>query len=727
MVARPRPSAAPRERPATPERAAGALVRWRAWRLLRALPPQQRRAVRLLPALFQADFAGGELASGAPGVDGVAAGAHWARWARVLGLPGTHTARAGRALVYSLFVLPAPDGALDVRLVLLPGLTRAEQARVAARAGAVERTLAKVGVTVRVSSQPARPEPRDAPRVLALAAFGALVAGRVPPSLFQVEPGRALDAALVGHLVEAAPTPLCALALGLLARGTALQPGEVWLHGRWRGLTLRALADPERLCLLWAALDSGDEPLCEVLRELTRPTAAARPAADVLALGAALTRALLLAARGVPRGVRAPLEARLRREVLAHGVPSPLLPALGRALRLGRADAAQVVLAARPVRGGWEVRDRSGAVLGRGRGEAQARVRALALARAALGEVPRAALPDATWQRAAEALGPGPARRVVLVEAPPGTDAVPDAARALRFTSAVVLCVRDGARPSARRLSAEATLRRLLAPDARGLPREVLAVHADAQPAAARLRQLDALAPAAREAGLELAVSGGERVWALSRGRVRHHPLERFLRRPRRLACDADSHALAGAEAHGLDAPRSPGLLTCAATPLAGGREAALLYATHDGLRLRERVPLPLAEQHLADAQRLLRALPGAPRLAVVAPRALELAGRALHAAAPAPVLLELEAELARGHLTLVLDGERYGHGGRLGLGAAAQVVLSRWPQGTRGALSFTRVAATLHGRPAGALGVLYARSLALRRMWAQLAVYERA
>jgi hypothetical protein len=627
-------------------------------------------------------------------------------------------------------VLVLPDGR-DLRALMLvaPGTALAGLGALRERLDSVQEVLGAAGATVHAVTTDPEALGRDVETCHRVIAFGTLLAGRLPASVWeQLEAVRGpLPTLTVAALAADAPTAFARLALTLMTRGPCPGPLDAIVALLAEGVAPRQLADPETFSLRWAGLMPGvREPLDETIllaRSAARP-AAPGELAHLVEHGRALAHACAKAVRASGLGRADPVAQRLWREALGPGMPRVLLPALGARL-------AEVAAAGRlrldPVRVGrsYEVRLLDGTYLGRGASPVQARVRALGLlADAARGEHGRALFDalDSTWRAVGQRLS-RPRERAALVLMPvAGGGARPGPPmdllnrgpeRSIEFEGALAVLLVPGRRPSGRMLGAEEAVRAVLCGTPSGAALELLPSHASARPVAARLAQIAALLRDGTVTG-PIAVEAGGRVLVPEGLAVRSFSLARFAARPRIFTPDPEAPdiSITTGERHG---PRSrpSGFVQCRVV-LVDADTAALLYADDTGTHLREEAPLSELEERLREAREIVRA---AAQPAVLAVRLSDGLEQAVRRAGPpgAPIAIAVRGALP--FVEVVIEGERFGGTSSLGWGAAAEALLARWPTGGEGVVGVNAVTATARGVRLPPLLALYASSVARRRL----------
>ncbi|GEJ59174.1 hypothetical protein [Anaeromyxobacter diazotrophicus] len=708
-------------------RAVSALLRERARRLPRVLPPRVAAGARLLPVLLHASFERAGVRGDAPGLAGLRYRRGWASLARAFGLPPPHRAQRGRCAAEALLALPGPAG-LDALVLVRRDLPIEDLGRLQERLEAAEQLLAAGGAAVRaVIYDPARLE-HDLEVAQRAMAFGALLGGRLSPEAWASleTTRRPLPALTASALAVQANLPAATLALSLMARARGPGPLDAAVALLAHGVPLRRLAGTEAFCLGWAGLFPG---LGAPLEEAVRLARGGAELGRLLEHGRALALACARAIRASRLGHIDRSSQRLWLEALGPGLPRLLLPALGASLA-ELAAAGQLRLEPMRAARGYEVRLRGGEVLGRGASPVQARLRAVAIVAAADAARPpaaRAAAPlhaalDEDWRElalrvvrprdepallllpiAGGAARPGPP--LDLLNRGPG--------RALELDGALAVRAVPGRRPSGRLLAAGEAVRAVLARAQAGASLEIVASRSAARPVAARLAQVAALLRDPSFPGPAAIEAGGEVLLTLGRG-VRVYPLARFAARPRVFTPDphAPDISISTGERRAFRA-RDPGVLQCRVS-LAQDGGAALLYADASGGHLREEVALADLEERLREARALVR---GGTPPASLAVRLSEDLEAAVRRAGPPGRKAPIAVRGALPWVEVEIEGERFGGRSRLGWGAAAEALLSRWSAGAEGLVAVSAVAVEARGAPASPLLALYAAGLARRRL----------
>jgi hypothetical protein len=745
----------PRAGGVTPDRL-GAVLRWRARWLRRTLPQKSALSLRLLPALLQASFPYRELRGEPPGIEGMGVRRCWGVVARAFDLPPPISRQRGRRLVSALLAIPTPDG-LHVYALGVAGAGPHELERLHARLTVAQDILTGAGVPVQLAVLPATSADPAAEPLLRALPFGALIAGRIPKEIWEppTDPARnQAGCAALARLALSAPTPFCELALSLMTGAPAPLPAAALKRALEQGLRTVDLADPELFCAAWASATTQDPELLfrllascspnprsrQAAAQIARPTTPgfgglAVPVApttrELLELGHRVAAKASSAVRRSPQPVRAELLKRLRRDVIGFGLPKVLIGPFAQALRALDAVRARGPLL-RPVpRPGpsFEVHDASHTPLSRARHAEQAQARAVALVARALGGLPPEVTDDRVWRLiGARLLRPTEKRSLFLVIQPAVAKGAPHdplnrgPERRFGFGDPVALLLRPNGRPSAFKLPPEEAVALAVVESSRGTAVEVHGATGDAQPAAARLLRAANLARPGELVGAPPALEVGGRVLFLDERGVRRFRLDRFAARPRLCYPDPEAPDLSPWAEDNLrtSAFGSRATITCHATRF-GDETAGVLYVDPEGFQLREEVPLSLLQEHLDDAQVLLRAEPSPMLLSVRYSKELEHAvGRYPAAAAEARVDIEVFGSLPFG-LQVQIRGERFGRGQPLGWQAAAQSVLAGWPSGATGRVAVKGVQVDIAFKPAGGMARLYARSLIVRRLGAHV------
>jgi hypothetical protein len=679
-------------------------------------------AARLLPVLLHASFQHGALRPEAPGVSSLHYRRGWSSLARRFDLPPPWRAQREVPLVDA--VLAVPEGAvLTLLVVTAAGIARPDLHRVEERAAVAHALLAGAGAACALRVVEPAALARDPVLAHRLSAFGGLLGGRLSPPAWAALEGlahRPVDPRDLVELATEAPGSIPTLALALLSGVPVPAPLEVAIRLVRRGVPARRLAEPSLLCARWAA-EARPEHAADLelaLRYATSPAVRAGPGDDAAAVVALANRLLLPLARAIQASRAAglgPAERALWRERVGSDLPRALLPALGARLGGGGELGTQLRAASRQ----HEVQLQEGAALGRGVSPTQARVRALSvLASAALEPLLNHAEPP--WRAVVGRLAqPRERATLLLVVEPAGPSGPPydplnrGPERRLGFAGGLSVRLTPGRRPTARGLTAEEVIARLVREVLAGTRVEVLAARNEAHPVAARLSQLVSLLE--ERGSSPVAIEAGGRVLLAQGTGVRSFRLDRIASRPRRYLADPDAPDLALSPGE----RRSAGLIgesivECRALPL-DGAHATILYSDADHHQLREVVFLSELEDHLREARAILQAAD--PRSVLLVHLADELEGLERRAGPPGPPLfLSVRARLPW-DVQVEVEGEWYGGSTGKTWREAALKLLVRWPREMDARIAVTTVSAIARGKRRGGLVALYARSLALRRM----------
>lgn len=734
-----------------------AMLRWRARWLRKSLPYKSGLSLRLLPALLEASFPYRDLRGEPPGIEGMGARRCWGVVARAFDLPPPIARQRGRRLVSALLTTPGHDG-LHTYALAAHGAGPQELERLHARLTACQEILSNAGVPMQVAVLPSTSADFTAEPLLRALPFGALIAGRIPPALWEEgerpEKGE-VGCASIARLAAGAPTPFCEAALMLMSGESAPSPAAALKRALEEGLRPAELADPELFCAAWGSAAAVKKDLLYRLlasctsNPRTRGLAAQRArlttqgfgglaipgpesTGEVLELGRLVARAAASAVRRAPMPGRLELKKRLRRDLIGAGLPTVLVAPLAQALRsveAGRGRAPLLQLVPRPGPS-YEVRDPSQATLSRGRWAEQAHARAISLIARVTGRLPPDVADDRVWRLIGNRLlrpGEGRALFIVLQSDPTAQGSPHDPLnrgpeRRYGFGDCIAVLLRPHVRPSARRLSPEEAVEAAVREASRGTAVEVHGATGDVHPAAARLSRATHLARPGELMGAPPALEAGGRVLYLAESGLRRYKLERFASRPRLCFPDPEAPDLSPWAEDNLRVSSlgHRATIVCHATRFRDER-AGILYVDPQGFQLREEVPLALLAEHVAEAQQLLRQAPSPMILSVRYSKELELAlSRYGPAAAEACVDVDVLGSLPFG-LQVLLQGERFGSGQPLGWQAAAQSALAAWPAGATGRIAVRNVHVDIGHRPAAGLGRLYARSLALRRLQAHV------
>jgi hypothetical protein len=697
-----------------------ALLRWRVRWLPQAVAPRLVRAARLLPVLLHASFERPRLREEAPGVAGLRYRRSWSVLGRDFDLPPPHKVQRGAPLVEAVVVVPTRAG-LAAWVLVEGGLRASDLEWVEERAEAAEAVLGSAGIKLPVHVSDGSHFARDAGAVASLAVYGALVGGRFSAATWaalELAARRPISPRTVAGLAMAAPTPLAALGLTLLAAGPSPAPFDVVTRLLSARRPARELSNPDALCARWAAEVTAHGPAILEALGLQAPGAARQgDASHVLALASGLGLAAAQALRSARRLGIDPTAFAAWREAVGAGVPRALLPALG--ARLSASGPLRTAL----TRAGdvHEVRLPGGTVLGRGATPVQARVRALSvLASAALAPLLEHAEPP--WRALASQLDQRRDRPTLLLVVEPAVPSGPPfdplnrgPGRALGFPGALAVRLVPGRRPCGRVLTGQEAVDRLVREVMQGTTMEVVPSRSEAHPVSARLAQVAALVREASTA-LPVALEAGGRVLVPRHGHLYRYPLARFVARPRVFAPDPDAPDLALSpgerRASGLSAA---GLIECRAS-LVDDQHAAILYADTARGQFREVIFLSELEEYLKEARIVLQQSDPSALLAVRLSDGVEPALRRVGRSA-ATLGFAVRGQLPH-DLQVEVGGERFG-GTTSGAGwrAGALAILGRWPRSGEARLGVTGLTVQAGGRRAVGLMALYARSVALRRL----------
>jgi len=714
-------------------RALTAMLRRRLRWLSRTYPDARTlRAARLLPIALHASIERKHLRDDAPGVAGMRWRPTWPALARAFDLPPPFRAQRGAPLVEAVVIAPVGD-VLEVIVLVMPGTRLAEVNAVAERAHAALAAMGRPEPRLELRVIDATRLARDAEVFHRMALCGVLVAGGFSLGTWNAIEAAArvpMDPSVLASLATTVPAPLAALALTLLSSVPTSGPLSAAARLLRRGEPARRLADPSVLAARWAAevvprhraaLERAVElahPDQASPRDPFEPRAGGADATEVLALSRELSKAAAVAIRATHRTGLGPNARDAWREAIGAEIPRALLPALGERLLAGGSLATTLER-----RGAFhEVRLPSGVVLGRGATPVQARVRALTVLALAAPE-PMLEYAEPPWRALIARLAQRRERGTLLLVVEPAVPSGPPfdpvnrgPGRVLGFPGALAVTLAPGRRPSARVLTAEQTMDRLVREALAGRAVEVVPSRSEAHPVAARLTQIAALArDGAEPRAVPVALEAGGRVLVPRGHEVRRYALESFMARPRAFVPDPDAPDLALSP--GERRPFSLGganVIECRAQ-LVDDLRAAVLYA--DGARglLREVVFLEELEEHLRESRTVLQQADPSTVLAVRLSEDVEPAVRRL-ARGATPVAVAL-----RGRLPLALEvevgGERYGGHSFLRWRHAAAAIMDRWPKGGEARLSVNSVTVAVDGQRAVGLLALYARSVALRRL----------
>jgi hypothetical protein len=710
-----------------------AMLRWRL-RWLRGAggDPRTLRAARLLPVALHASFERAQLREDAPGVAGLRYRPSWSSLARSFDLPPPFRAQKGSAQVEAVVAAPVGE-LLEVLVLTRPGLRPSELNAVAGRAHAALAAMGAPAPRLELRVTDAARLAQDPEAFHRLALCGALVAGRFSLATWTALEGAArlpVEDAVIASLASTVPSPLAALALTLISASSTSGPLAAAARLVRRGDTARRLADPAVLAARWgaevvprhrAALEKAVELACPDRTPRGDPFAPAVEQVgteEVLALGRELSMAAAVAIRHTHRHGLGPNARDAWREAIGAEIPRALLPYLGQ--RLSAAGSLATTLERHGSR--HEVRLPTGTVLGRGATPVQARVRALTIMALAAQE-PLLAFAEPPWRSLVARLAQRRERSTLLLLVEPAGPSGPPfdplnrgPGRVLGFPGALAVHLAPGRRPSARVLTAEQAVDRLVREAMAGHSVEVVPARSEAHPVAARLAQIAALAREGAEPGATpVALEAGGRV-IVPRGRaLLRYALERFTARPRVFLPDPDAPDLALSP--GERRPVSiggPRVIECRAQRVDELR-ASVLYADSARGLLREVVFLEELEEHLRECRLILQQADPSAVLAVRLSDDVEPALRRLGRAAQA-VPVAVRGRLPH-DLQVEVGGERYGGLSGLRWRQAAMALVTRWPKGGDARLSVNAVTVAGGGQRAVGLLALYVRSVALRRL----------
>ncbi len=641
--------------PARPSIAA--VLRWRLRAVLRRCAPREREALQLFTMLLGAKFPRAPFQGEAPGIEDLRPRASWARITHRFGLPPVGTLRRRPPAVAAIFVRRSPSG-IELYVRRVAGAPIDARVALPDRLEAARALLQRAGIRLVDVTSSDDPPPMD------WWLSAGLLAGHVPDRAPETPLGARLEQCLA--LTELGPVGR--LSLLLLAAGSAVDFGSAMSAELLDGTPARRLAGPDLAAITWAIRCGG--PAVGALRWLSDRLRAGPRAASLDSAEVALSMATRLAAcarRAVsraPAALRPRLLPLLAEELGESGLPRAIRPLLAPAVQ---AAAGRKLVTERSDR--LHEARLDGITLGRARDPVQAEVRALVRIADLAGRA--AALRARPELRGV--LGPTLAKTpsdVVLMERPDGPASLLYAWRS------------RGGRINARREDDREGWARAIASARAGRLPLVVPAESACAPAAARLQQTLRLAARSSPELPFLTVVGEQPL--LIDGRLRTPSLGYVLARPRRVQPDASSTLVA------LDTPPpargGTRLLHCRAQ-LSGADRVALLYLDDRGWLLREELPLAHLGAHLAETDALLR---GGGEPAALVHRADATLGavsaRLRHAVHG--VRVGIAGEPPHG-LRVCVEGEWFGAGTHLPLGAAAEAVLSRWQLGERTRLSF--------------------------------------
>lgn len=663
--------------PARPSIAA--VLRWRLRAVLRRCSPREREALELFAMLLGAKVPRPPFHGEPPGILDQKPRASWARISYRFGLPPAGALRRRPPAVEAIFVRRVTRG-IELWVRRIPG------APVDARVALPDRLEAARAVLQRAGIRLAEVYASDDAPPMDWWLSAGLLAGHVA----DVAPPTPLGARLEQCLELPELGPVGRLALLQLAGGTSVDFGSAMSAELLDGTPARRLANPDTASLAWA-IRSGVRT-AGALRWLSDRLRAGPRAASLDSADVALSMATSLAAgarRAVSRAapaLRPRLLPLLLEELGESAIPRAIRPLLAPSVQ---AVAGRKLVTQRADRLHEAVLD--GITLGRARDPAQAELRALV-------RLAELAGPDAALRARPNLrglLGPTLAKTpsdVVLLERADGPGSILYAWRS------------RGGRLTARREDELPGWARAITSARSGRLPLVVPADSSCAPAAARLQQTLRLAMRGTAEVPFLTVVGEQPL--LVDDALRTPTLSRVLARPRRVQPDTSNGLVA------LEAPppaRSGTRLLHCRAQLSGADRVALLYMDDRGWLLREELPLAHLGAHLAETDVLLRGGGDPAALVHRADAALgAVSARLRHAVQAVQVIVAGEAPYG---LRVCVEGEWFGAGTQLPLGASAEAVLSRWQLGERTRLSF--VADELH-----ATGML--------RLWARSALRRR-
>src|SRR6266568_1627470 len=157
-----------------------AVLRWRARWLSRSLPAPLAAAARLFPVLLHASFDHPGLRELAPGVAGLRYRPSWGSLARCFDLPPPHRAQRGTCVVEAVLARKTGERRLELTVLVPEGLRADEYGELEDRMEAARLVLAADGASVATRLLDIGRLAHSHEVCHELAAFGALLAGRVP-------------------------------------------------------------------------------------------------------------------------------------------------------------------------------------------------------------------------------------------------------------------------------------------------------------------------------------------------------------------------------------------------------------------------------------------------------------------------------------------------------------------------------------------------------------------
>ncbi len=726
---------------ATPERLT-AVLRWRTRWLKQSLASQEIMGLRFLPALLHASFPAGDLRGEPPGIENVWVRRSWGGLARYFDLPPPISRQRGKKLITAVFAIRATKG-IEVYILPIPEIGGTEKHIVESRVATIESIFRVRHIAIRPIVLNRNQLDHATNPLLRLLPFGALLAGVLPEDFWPENSAQIVESKELPRLMQLVPSPCCALALLLLSGAKIPVPAEVLkqaLESHWKSAEL---ADPDLFCALWLSHATNNQMAQLLFHTLAIASQSSRTkalaaseigersdsafsvdVARLVKLGRNLSLAGLSAVRNAPNEIKKSQRQWLHQEILSRGLPEVLLEHLGKIYKNSRKRKPGPLMQIRKIgRRTFESYDFSGACIGRGVSLEQAQVRAMSLLSLAIGESP--ASDDIVWRTLGERLSKPAEQRTLLLAVEPAATVGPPhdpmnrgPERAFGFSETLAVLLRPGGRPSAQRITPQQVVGRLIGEATRGTQIESLVTSGEAHPAAARLLRIAQLCKQNTRTA-PLALEAGGEVYYLEAQKIRRFKLKRFAARPRLCSPDPEAPDLSPYAEENLGKCSFSGnrmTITCQVVRL---REnyASILYVDPHGYQLHEEVPLALIDQHLSDAQSVLRS--GTSPMLLAIRYASELDGvtsKYSFMGLDAKVSIKVQGEFPFG-LQISCAGETFGAGQQLSWTAAAQAVLSSLPSGTQSIISAKEVSVTMDGRPVNGLMRLYARSVALRRL----------
>jgi hypothetical protein len=442
---------------------------------LRAVDPQARAILRLLPVLLGARFRRPGLDREPPGIKRMPRRRRWGRLCERVELPPPLSFAGGAPLVQSIVVVPRNDQSHDVLIFTVGVLTPSDALRLNERVASIaillDRRAPKLFLRVATPNE----------FTPAVAALAAVVAGDLPPSI-----SGSFD---LSELLARAHTPRARL-LALLAAHTKTPFEEALVPTAW----LRD-ASIDGALARWSNDDAARELLLITAIDPISP-------AQLLLTADHLRRARARVLRKIPALTRAQVRPRLHHS-LESRIPQVLKPLLLEVLKAHPATEVQ-----RDNK--WECR-LGESVLVRARSLDQLRARAICESTTLTAE-------GSEWRRVSGLVAQGHSRRVVVLVQP-------------EFVKHLFVIIGPSLKPRAQRLDTLHLTEQCLAIRSQGYSLEVMAAPGCDKPLVSRLSRLASLATEGHEVGLQL----GERILIAKNGRTRNRPLALALAHPRRL------------------------------------------------------------------------------------------------------------------------------------------------------------------------------------------------